>query len=181
MTKLRHTRHGSPYRCQSKIAYLALQVLELLLGLFTGATGISNGRWYRVAAQLPYEGKVSLKCQSKLNYRIDVSRVVDKSPWLQKELLDSYMDFSASAGTAPAVHLQLQMALLPTLCAIEDSFPEISVTPGQCISVQITKITGWDIPEEMVDSLYPELMLEAHRFHSCLRSIESGFTSAPGL
>lgn len=165
--KLEQTRQGSPYRCQSKASYVALEVLQFISG-----SAISGGRSYLIEARLPYKGKLAFKCKSKVGFRVDESQVYNKSPELQKKLLHSYMDLRNGLGMESS-DLQIERALLPALCAIKDAFPMISVTPGQAISIQVSKTTRWEIPENVVDEVHSILTREAYRLELALAQIES--------
>ena len=105
------TKQGCPYRCQSKISYLLLELLATLGG------GGGGGRVYVVEARLPYTGKLTFKCKSRIGFRVDESQVYNKSPELQERLLHSYMELKNSTDL-PISGLRLEKALLPTLCSI---------------------------------------------------------------
>ena len=159
------TRRGSPYRCQSKISYLLLEFLTT----FCGAGG--GGRTYVVEARLPYAGKLTFKCKSRIGFRVDESQVYNKSPELQKRLLHSYMELKNSTGL-PIPGLCLEKALLPTLCSINGTYPEVVVMAGKFLSIKVSKVTRWEVPEDLVDQLYGILTKEAQRLSLALSEIE---------
>ena len=167
-----HTRQGNPYRCQSKACYLALEAIGLVVGLLGGGASISSGRCYVIEAREPYGGQLALKCKSKIGFRVDESQVYNKSPDLQKKLLRSYMDLNNSSRIEVA-GFQIEKALLPSLCSIKDAHPEVVVTPGQAISIQVKRTTRWEIPENVVDEEYTILKKEAHRLAMAFKQIES--------
>ena len=160
-----HTKRDSPYRCQSKINYL---LLELLVALGGGGRG---GRTYVVEARLPYTGKLNFKCKSRVGFRLDESQVYNKSPELQERLLHSYMELKSSTNF-PISGLRLEKALLPTLCSIKGTYPEVVVTAGKSLSIRVTKVTRWEVPEDFVDELYAILTKEVHRLSLALSQIE---------
>lgn len=170
--KDKHTRQGSPYRCQSKVSYLALEAVGLIVGLLGGGSNISSGRWYVIEARQPYEGKLALKCKSKIGFRVNESQVYNKSPELQERLLHSYMDLNNSSRIE-VPGLQIEKALLPALCSIKDVRPEVVVTPGQAIAIQVRKTTRWEIPENVVDEEYSILTKETQRLALAFKQIES--------
>lgn len=69
--------------------------------------------------------------------------------------------------------LQIEKALLPSLCSIKDVRPEVVVTPGQAIFIQIKKTTRWEIPENVVDEEFAILTKEARRLALAFQQIES--------
>ena len=170
--RTQHTRQGCPYRCQSKASYLALEAIELIVGLFGGGATISSGRRYVIEAREPYDGQLTLKCRSKIGFRVDESQVYNKSPELQKKLLHSYMDLNNSSRIE-VPGLEIEKALLPSLGAIKDIRPEIVVVPGQSITIQVERTTRWDIPENVVDEEYAVLTKEVHRLALAFGQIES--------
>ena len=170
--RIQHTRQGSPYRCQSKASYLALEAIELIVGLFGGGATISSGRRYVIEAREPYDGQLTLKCRSKIGFRVDESQVYNKSPELQKKLLHSYMDLNNSSRIE-VPGFEIEKALLPSLGAIKDIRPEIVVIPGQSITIQVKRTTRWDIPENVVDEEYAVLAKEVRRLALAFKQIES--------
>lgn len=169
--KVKKTRQGSPYRCQSKASYVALEILALFAS-FLGGSGVSGSRWYLVEARLPYDGKLGFKCKSKVGFRINESQVNNKSPDLQKKLLYSYMDLTHGPGSESS-DLRIEKALLPAICSVQDAYPEITVAPGQAISIQIRKTARWEISEVIVDQVYSRLTQEVHRLKLALSQIEA--------
>lgn len=153
-----------------------MEILDFLQGLLGGSSSISAGRWYLVEARLPYDGKLAFKCKSRLGFRVDESQVYNKSPALQMKLLHSYMDLKHDIGGES--DLQIEKALLPALWAVEDAYPEITVTRGQAISIRVRKTTRWEIPEAVVDEVYSRLMREADRLKLALSQLESSFSLA---
>ena len=63
---------------------MALEAIELIVGLFGGGATISSGRRYVIEVREPYDGQLTLKCRSKIGFRVDESQVYNKSPELQK-------------------------------------------------------------------------------------------------
>ena len=151
---------------------MALEAIELIVGLFGGGATISSGRRYVIEVREPYDGQLTLKCRSKIGFRVDESQVYNKSPELQKKLLHSYIDLNNSSRIE-VPGLEIEKALLPSLGAIKDIRPEIVVVPGQSITIQVERTTRWDIPENVVDEEYAVLTKEVHRLALAFGQIES--------
>lgn len=156
---------------------MALGILDFSFGILGGSSGIGDGRWYLVEARSPYDGKLGFKCKSRVGFQVDESQVYNKSPEFQEVQPHSYMDLSYGMS-CKSPDLKIEKVFLPALCAIKDAYPEITVTPGREISIQIRKTTRWEIPEAIVDDVYSRLMREAHGLKLALAQIESSWALA---